>query len=171
MTFGPFLGDRAIPNMVKVGLLIVLTALLVPVVPLRAIPFDAADWIGMALGEWMVGLLIGLSIQLVFEAMQFAGLFAVLNLAFHLATLFDPQSNAESTAFPVFFNLITLLIFLQLDVHHCSFLRALQRSFDYLPVGSAVMSQMLSHEIVQVAGALFVLRGFKSRHRCCSRPC
>jgi flagellar biosynthetic protein FliR len=156
LMFGPFLGDRAIPNNVKVGLLILLTALLVPVVPLPAMSLDPADWIRMVLGEWMVGLLIGLSIQVVFEGMQFAGVICGTQLGLSLATLFDPQSNAESTALPVFFNLITLLIFLQLDVHHWV-LRAMQRSFDYLPVGSAVISRMLSHQVVQVVGALFVL--------------
>ncbi len=108
-TFGPFLGDRAIPNRIKAGLLIALTALLVPV-----------------------------------------------TLALSLATLFDPQSDADSPALSVFYNLITLFFFLQLDVHHWV-LRALSRSFDYLPVGSVVATQLVSRELVRVVGSLFVL--------------
>ncbi len=156
LTFCPFLGDQAIPNRIKAGLLIALTALLLPVVTLRPAPPGPVDWARMVLGEWLVGVLIGLSLQVVFEAMQFAGQIAGIQLGLSLATLFDPQSQAESTALPVFFNLITLLLFLQLNVHHWV-LRALERSFEYLPVGSAVATQLLSRDLVRVVGALFVL--------------
>jgi flagellar biosynthetic protein FliR len=148
LTFGPFLGDRAIPNRIKAGLLIVLTALLVPVTPVRPMLAGPVEWIQMVLGEWLVGMLMALSLAAVFEGMQFAGQLSGIQLGLSLATLFDPQSEADSPALSVFYNLITLLIFL---------LRALSRSFDYLPAGSAVATQLLSRELVRVTGSLFVL--------------
>jgi len=156
LTFAPLFGDRAIPNPVKAGLLVSLTALLFPVVPSRPAPIGPVDWVVMVLGELLVGLLMGLSLQIVFEGMQFAGNICAAQLGLSLASLFDPQSNADSTAIPVFFNLVTLLVFLQFNVHHW-LLRALDRSFSYLPVGSAVASQLLTGEFVRVTGALFVL--------------
>lgn len=156
LTFGPFLGDRAIPNRIKAGLLIVLTALLVPVTPVRPMLAGPVEWIQMVLGEWLVGMLMALSLAAVFEGMQFAGQLSGIQLGLSLATLFDPQSEADSPALSVFYNLITLLIFLQLDIHHWV-LRALSRSFDYLPAGSAVATQLLSRELVRVTGSLFVL--------------
>jgi flagellar biosynthesis protein FliR len=156
LTFCPFLGDRAVPSRIKVGLLIALTALLFPVVQLRPAPLGPVNWLQMVLGELLVGLLIGFSLQVVFEGMQFAGQISGIQLGLSLATLFDPQSEADSTALPVFYNLITLLIFLQLDVHHWV-LRGLERSFEYLPVGSAVVTHLLSRELLRVMGALFVL--------------
>jgi flagellar biosynthesis protein FliR len=156
LTFSPFFGDRAVPNRVKVSLLVALTALLAPVVAPAPLLLNLSDWVHMALGEWMVGLLLGLTLQVVFEAMQFAGQIAGIQLALSLSTLFDPQSNSESTALPVFFNLVALLIFLQLGVHRW-ILRACERSFEYLPVGSPVISELLSRDVVRVVGALFVL--------------
>ncbi len=156
LTFSPFLGDRAIPNRVKAGLVIVLTALLFPVVPAQAAPFGPVDWIEMTLGEFLVGLLMGLSLQIVFEGMQFAGQLSGIQLGISLASLFDPQSQADSTAMAVFFNLVTLLVFLQLNVHHWV-LRALARSFEYLPAGGIVPTQLMSRRLVHVTGALFVL--------------
>lgn len=156
LVFGPFWGDRAIPNQVKAGLLIMMTALLAPVVPRQPVPLGLADWVRMVLGECGVGLLIGLILQTIFEAMQFAGQLSGIQLGLSLATLFDPQSNSESTALPVFNNLIALLIFLQLNVHHWV-LRALERSFEYLPVGSAIITELVSRQLVRVLGALFVL--------------
>lgn len=156
LTFGPFLGDRAIPNRVKAGLLIALTALLVPVTPVRAVLVGPVEWIQMALGEWLVGMLMALSLATVFEAVQFAGQFSGIQLGLSLATLFDPQSEADSPVLSVFYNLIALLIFLQLNVHHWV-LRAIRRSFDDLPVGSVVASQLLSRELLRVVGSLFAL--------------
>ena len=155
-TFGPFLGDRSIPLRVKAGLFVVLTFLLVPVVPEQQASLHPVDWTRMALGEWLVGLLMGLSLSAIFEALQFAGQICGIQLGLALATLFDPQSQADSGVLPVFFNLIGLLIFLQLNVHHW-LLRALERSFEYLPVGSAVPSELLTRNLVHVLGALFVL--------------
>jgi flagellar biosynthetic protein FliR len=156
LTFAPFLGDRAIPNRLKAGLLIVLTALLVPVTPVQPLLAGAVEWVRMVLGEFLVGMLMALSLSAVFEGMQFAGQLSGIQLGLSLATLFDPQSEADSPALSVFYNLITLLFFLQLDIHHWV-LRALRRSFDYLPVGSAVATQLVSRELVRVVGSLFVL--------------
>jgi flagellar biosynthesis protein FliR len=155
-TFGPFLGDRAIPNRVKAGLLIVLTILLVPVTPVRPILVGPMDWARMAVGELLVGMLMALSLAAVFEGMQFAGQLSGIQLGLSLATLFDPQSDADSPALAVFYNLMTLLLFLQMDIHHW-ILRALTRSFVYLPVGSAVANQLVTRELVNVVGSLFAL--------------
>jgi len=155
-TFGPFLGDRAIPNRVKAGLLLVLTILLVPVTPVRPLLVGPMDWARMVLGEWLVGMLMALSLAVVFEGMQFAGQLSGIQLGLSLATLFDPQSDADSPALSVFYNLMTLLLFLQFDIHHW-LLRALIRSFEYLPVGSAVANQLVSRELVNVVGSLFAL--------------
>jgi flagellar biosynthesis protein FliR len=156
LTFCPFLGDRAVPNRIKVGLLIALTALLFPVLRLAPVPLGPVDWVRMVLGELLVGLLIGLSLQVVFEGMQFAGQISGIQLGLSLATVFDPQSQADSTVLSVFYNTITLLIFLQLNIHHW-ILRGLERSFEYLPVGSVLVTPVLSRELVRVLGALFVL--------------
>ena len=156
LTFCPFLGDRSVPSRIKVGLLIALTALLLPVVPVRPISLAPVDWVRTVFGELLIGLLMGLTLQVVFEGMQFAGQVSGIQLGLSLATLFDPQSEADSTVTPVFFNLIAVLVFLQLNVHHWV-LRGLERSFEYLPVGTFTVTEVLSRDVVRVAGALFVL--------------
>ena len=156
LVFCPFLGDRAVPARIKVGLLVALTALLLPVVHVAPVALGPVDWAQLVAGEFMVGLLIGLSLQVVLEAMQFAGQIAGIQLGLSLATLFDPQSEADSTVMSVFFNLTTLLLFLQLDVHHW-LLRAVERSFEYLPVGAIHVTQPLASDVVRICGSLFVL--------------
>jgi flagellar biosynthesis protein FliR len=156
LSFAPFLGDRAIPNRVKAGLLIALTILLVPVIPVQPTLTGPVEWGRMVLGEGLVGLLMALSLTAVFEGMQFAGQLSGIQLGLSLATLFDPMSDADSPALSVFYNLITLLFFLQLNIHHW-LLRALSRSFDYLPVGSIVVNPLVTRDLVRVVGSLFAL--------------
>jgi flagellar biosynthetic protein FliR len=156
LSFAPFLGDRAISNRIKVGLLIALTILLVPVTPVQPMLVGPVEWVQMVLGESLVGVLMALSLSVVFEGMQFAGQLTGIQIGLSLATLFDPTSDADSPALSVFYNLIALLIFLQLDIHHW-LLRALSRSFDYLPAGSVVANQLVSRELVRVVGTLFIL--------------
>lgn len=156
LTFAPFLGDRGVPSRVKAGLAVALTALLVPVVASRPVPLAAFDWARMAMSEALVGLLMGLCLQVVFEGMQFAGQLSGIQIGLSLATLFDPQSAADSPVLSVFYNLVALLIFLECNVHHW-LLRAVERSFEYLPAGEMVVSELLTRQFVHVVGALFVL--------------
>jgi len=156
LTFEPFLGDRAVSMQIKAGILVVFTLVLAPVVPLRAAPADAVGWVEMVISETMVGVLLALSLQVVFEALQLAGQISGIQLGLSLATLFDPLSEANSGALSVFFNVLTLLLYLQFNVHHWV-LRVLARSFDYLPVGTMVASQLLTREVVRAMGEVFVL--------------
>jgi flagellar biosynthesis protein FliR len=156
LVFGPFLGDRAVSYRVKVGLMIAMTILLVPVVGRPGPTLAVGEWVRIVFAESAVGLLMGLALQSIFEAMQFAGQIAGIQLGLSLATLFDPQSNSESTALPVFVNLIALLIYLQLNVHHWV-LRAMGKSFAYLPVGTSVVSELAARQLVHLVGTLFVL--------------
>ncbi len=102
LSFAPFLGDRAISNRIKVGLLIALTILLVPVTPVQPMLVGPVEWVQMVLGELLVGLLMSISLAVVFEGMQFAGQLSGIQLGLSLATLFDPQSNADSPALSPF---------------------------------------------------------------------
>ena len=61
-----------------------------------------------------------------------AGQILGVQMGYSLATLFDPQTKADTPVLAEFHRLAALLIFLQLDVHHW-LLRAVVSSFAYLP--------------------------------------
>jgi len=156
MTFAPFLGDEAIPARVKAGFTLVLTAMLYSVCPVPDFQLDALHWTRIVVGEAGVGLLMGLSVRLVLEGMQIAGQLAGAQLGFSLAAIIDPQTNIETPVLAVFHQMIALLIFLQLDVHHWM-LRAIVRSFDYLPAGALVMTRATVEEMVHAAGGMWLI--------------
>lgn len=156
MTFAPFLGDDGVPTPTKAGFTIVLTAMLYGVCPVPDFRLDAISWTRIVISEAAVGLLMGLAVRLVLEGMQVAGQLAGAQLGFSLAAIIDPQTNIDTPVLAVFHQLIALLIFLQLDVHHW-ILRAVVRSFDYLPVGTATMTLATTRELVRAAGAMWLI--------------
>ena len=156
MVFAPFFGSGAMPARVKVGLTMALTALLAPVVAstLRApSPLEVGR---MVAGEMLVGLLLGLTLQFVFDGAQLAGQVVGFQLGYSLVNLIDPQTEVETPVLSIFYQAVTLLMFLQLEVHHW-LLRGLAKSFLYLPPGSIVASLAATTELWKAAGGMLLV--------------
>lgn len=156
MTFAPVFGSDILPPSLKALFTLVLTALLYTTVPAAPIVLSAANWIGIAASEIFIGLMMGLSVQLVFEGVQLAGQLTGMQLGFSLASLIDPMTNIETPVIATFYQMFALLIFLQLNVHHW-LLRMLVRSFTYLPVGSGLATLLVTRELLRFAGAMWLL--------------
>jgi len=136
MLYCPFLSSDAIPAPLKAGLTLLVTALLHPLHGPVPMALGGWQWAGIALGEVFVGLLLGLAANFLLEAPLLAGQILGVQMGYSLATLFDPSTQADTPVLAEFHRLAALLIFLQINVHHW-LLRALARSFVYLPAGSA----------------------------------
>jgi flagellar biosynthesis protein FliR len=134
LVVAPFLGSAGVPPRVKVGLALLLTIFLVPLVP--AVPsLHPPALIVLLFGEFTIGFLLGFTLQLFFEAAQIAGQVCGVQMGFSLASIVNPDnSQADSAVLSTFYELIVLLLFIQLGVPHW-LLRGLARSFDYLPPG------------------------------------
>jgi flagellar biosynthetic protein FliR len=100
-------------------------------------------------------MLLGLSVQFVFEASQFAGQILGVQLGFSLVHVLDPQSQADTPVLGLLQQTIVLLLFLALDIPH-HLLRALVQSFSFLPPGTFVLTGVAVAELVHMAGRLFV---------------
>lgn len=155
-TFAPFFGNDALPARVKTGLVVVLTALLYGVCPVAPFSWTLGGVIRLVLNEAAVGLLMGLSVQLVLEGAQIAGQLAGVQLGFSLAAIIDPQTNIETPVLATFYQLLALLLFLQLDVHHL-LLRAVVKSFVYFPVGSALLGLSAASSLLRAAAGMWLL--------------
>jgi flagellar biosynthesis protein FliR len=139
LVFCPFLGGDAVPTTVKAALTLLVTALLYPVRGPLHLDLSAWQWAGVALSEVVIGLVLGLAANFMLEAPMMAGQVLGVQMGFSLATVFDPNTQADTPVLAQFHQLAALLIFLQLDVHHW-LLRAIVRSFAYLPAGALVAS-------------------------------
>ena len=156
MVFAPFFGGSAMPLRVKVGLTVALTALLYPVCGPARMQASALGWGEVMIGEWVIGLLLGLSVQFVMEATQMAGQILGVQMGFSLVNILDPQTQVDTPVLSLFYQVITLLLFLQMNVHHW-LLRGVVRSFGYLPAGNAGVTLASVGLLLQAAGGILLV--------------
>jgi flagellar biosynthetic protein FliR len=156
MTFAPFFGSDVLPPSIKAIFTMVMTAILYGVVPPAPISTTASNWIYVVASEAFIGLMMGLAVQLVFEGVQIAGQLTGMQLGFSLASLIDPMTNIETPVITILYQMFTLLIFLQLNVHHW-LLRMLVRSFTYVPVGTGVATLLATRELLRFVGAMWLI--------------
>ena len=155
MVFCPFLGSSAIPMPVKAALTLLLTMVLHPLHGPLQLALTPWQWGGIALSEVAIGLLLGLAANFLMEAPLMAGQILGVQMGYSLASLFDPQTQADTPVLSEFHRLAALLIFLNLDVHHW-LMRALVRSFSYLPAGAATLTFPATSGLLHAGAGIFL---------------
>jgi flagellar biosynthesis protein FliR len=156
MVFAPFFGSMTIAPRIKAGLAVALTALLYPVVGVDLPPLAGAMAWKVAGGEFIVGLIMGITLQFVFEGVELAGQVVGFQVGHSLANLINPQSDVETPILANLYQVVALLIFLQLDVHQW-LLRGLAKSFQYCPPGMVVATPAVAGEIWRAAGGMLII--------------
>ncbi len=156
MIFAPFLGSLAIPARIKAGLTVAITALLFPIYAPHSIALGAIGWWQVICGEMVTGLVIGLTVQFVFDGVVLAGQLLGFQLGYSLVNLIDPQTQVDTPVLAIFHQAIALLIFLHLNVHHWM-LRGLAKSFEYLPPGAASATPAAAEALMRAAGGMLLV--------------
>jgi flagellar biosynthetic protein FliR len=155
MVFAPFLAGSAIPAYVKAALTVALTILLSPLLPAVALTPSPFELVRIITGELSVGLLLGMTLTFVMDAVQLAGQVLGIQMGFSLVNIIDPQTQVDTPVLSIFHELVALLLFLHLNVHHW-LLRGLARSFSYLPVGTATASLASTNLFFHSAAGIFL---------------
>jgi len=147
MLFAPFFGSATIPPRIKVVLVIAITAILYPVYSSRLQVTAMPNWTLLVASESIIGIAIGIATNVVFEAAQLAGQVLSVQMGYSLVNILDPSTQVESTVVAFFHQSMAMLIFLGLDVHFW-ILRAVARSFEYLPPGSATLNPLFAKAVL-----------------------
>ena len=156
MLFAPFFSSGSMPPRVKAVLVITLTALLYPMLAEKIPPLTISQWPLMVFSELLIGVAMGVATNIVFDGVQMAGQVLSVQMGYSLVSILDPQTLAESTVVATFHQTIALLIFLRLNVHFW-ILRALARSFDYLPPSSGHFGAPFATAALQAGAAVFTI--------------
>ncbi|MDA8224619.1 MAG: flagellar biosynthetic protein FliR [Betaproteobacteria bacterium] len=131
----PVFGQANVPLLSKLGLGIVLTLLLAPVLPpMPAIDPSSPAGLLILAQQVMIGLSLGFIMNLVFMAIDIAGSLAGLTMGLGFASFFDPQTEGQTNAVNQLLALLATLVFLQLN-GHLVLISVLADSFRHLPVG------------------------------------
>ena len=154
----PFFDSRNVPALVKTGLAMAVTWLLLPQVQGLPPSLDTSP-VAFALGlasEVIIGLIIGLMLQLVFVGIQLAGQTAGFQMGLAIANVVDPASSMQIPMLSQFLNLFALILFLSLDIHHY-FIKALVDGFEIIPFWGARYDGNIFNLLVQTVSDAFVI--------------
>jgi len=134
LSLTPFLGGKPVSGRVKVGLAVVISALLFEsIAPEYPDSLTTISIMCLFMKELVVGATLGVFSQIVFHSIQMAGALVDYGRGMSQATLFAPQ--LETNTFPLGHLQFqaALVLFLLLN-GHLLFLHALAKSFRSLPV-------------------------------------
>jgi len=154
LVFAPVFSSSAIAPRIKAGFVFAMTALLAPAV--ATVPGARAILDGTALlGELGVGLLFGLSLMLLNEALTFAGTLLGLQFSFSLVNLLDPNSMIETAVLGQMLSWLGVLVIIGSGLDR-SLLAAVIRSFSAVPVGQAVIQAKTGVALAMMASGIFL---------------
>jgi flagellar biosynthetic protein FliR len=132
----PATSETVVPGLVKVVLTLALAFLLAPLVEVPAgLSIFSATGMLAAVLELLIGVSIGMVVQLSFEALVFAGQSISLTMGLGFATLVDPQRGAQVPVLGQMFMIFGVLTYLAIN-GHLMLLGALAESFHTLPIGA-----------------------------------
>ena len=153
----PVLGSGNFPMQAKVGLAATMALVLTPVLMVQepAIPSDPLAFALVGAGEFLLGVLVGFSLTLIFNAIQVAGQIIDLQTGFGMMNVFNP---ALETQFPIFgfFLFIMATIYLIVLNGHLLIIKALVSTYDTVPVGEFMLRQNVLGEFATLGHLMFV---------------
>jgi flagellar biosynthesis protein FliR len=139
----PAASEMVVPGRVKIVLTLALAFLLAPLVQVPAgLSIFSASGMLAAVLELLIGVSIGMVVQLTFEALVFAGQSISLTMGLGFATLVDPQRGAQVPVLGQMFMIFGTLIYLSIN-GHLMLLGALAQSFHSLPIGAHIGQDFL----------------------------
>lgn len=135
----PVLGGNAIPAQVRIGLGIILSAVLIPWQPLGpgVKELDIFAFAAAIFQELVIGLLAGFAATLTFGALQIAGETMGLSSGFGAGNILNPAVGISGSALDQLFIMVGMLLFVVMDGHHY-FLMAVQKTFAQIPVNTPI---------------------------------
>jgi flagellar biosynthesis protein FliR len=153
MVFAPVFSSEAIPPRVKAGFVLAVSFLVAPVV--AAFPKAHAE-LGIlpVLGELSVGLVFGLTLSFLFEALELAGQVLGFQFSFSLVNVMDPNAPSQLPLMGQMFGLLGTLTVLGAGLHRIM-LAALLRTFTTAPVGTVTLDPRAGWALVTMAGGIF----------------
>lgn len=153
----PFFGNTAIPKRTRVGLSLILASLLFPFIPSPPPVPDGFLPIALAVvKELLIGICLGFSVFLLFEAVVFFGQVVSYQMGFAIVSSIDPESQQRVPIIGQFEYLLVVLVFLAVNGHHL-LLSGLYSSLRIIPLGGGGLhSSLLSFMISSTKGVFAI---------------
>jgi len=152
----PIFNHQNIPMNIKASMAFFFTVVFYSSMPVLHISIDVPTILVAVLGELLLGLSVGVVLQLAYNVITFAGGQISFMMGFSMASAIDPQSGVSMPIISQFLSLMGLMILLSLNLHHWMLL-FIDYSLKTVPLGGFVMSKDLFHYIMHATSNMFLV--------------
>ena len=153
MVFAPVFSSGAIPMRVKAVFALAVSFLVGPVV--AGFPQAKPELGALAVvGELSVGLVFGLALSLLFEALEMAGQVMGFQFSFSLVNALDPSAPTQTSLMGQMFGLLGTLTVIAAGLDR-TMLAALLRTFAAAPVGTVALEARTGLGLVPMGAGIF----------------
>jgi flagellar biosynthesis protein FliR len=156
----PVFGDSAIPQLVKVFLAFTVNLVVFPIAASQGLAHVGAaastdlGIISLVVKEAAVGLVLGFTAKLFFEALTFAFAHMGNQMGFNMAAAYDHHSESNVPVISQMIMIFATLLFLTLNGHHF-FLKALVQSYEAVPIGGFTLSRSAIKFVLETSTQVF----------------
>ena len=130
----PILSERSVSKRVKIGLAVMITWLLMPLLPAVNVTLFSPAGFWLLIQQMLIGIALGFTMQFAFAAVRLAGEVIGLQMGISFATFFDPNSG-NTPVISRLLHLLAMLLFLSVN-GHLWLLALLAESFTRLPLNA-----------------------------------
>ncbi len=151
----PVFNNAAVPRRVRLILGLALSAAIIPTVPALP-PIEPASGIGLAIlaQQILIGIALATVMRLVFAGIGLAGELMSFQMGLGFATLYDPQSTAQTGVVAEVVTLCATMVFLALN-GHLLMIAGLVESFQSIPIATPSVSAGLWLNLAEAGSKVF----------------
>jgi len=154
----PIFSHKNIPTNIKTSMALFFTIVFYPSMPEITIAINVPSIVLAILGEFFLGLAVGIILQIAYNVITFAGGLISFMMGFSMASAIDPQSGISMPIISQFLSLMGLMVLISINLHHWMLL-FIDSSLQAVPLGEFIMTKHL-YEYVINATLNMLLVGF-----------
>jgi len=153
----PLIGSQAVSSQLKVAFSFVVSLMIFPIVWTRLpVTLHWPELVPIVFGELVIGLIIGLAVELIFLGVQMAGMMIGQQAGIALGEVINPMLDGQTTIIGQVFYLVTLMVFLLIGGHR-TMIAVLLDTFESIPPGSFQVSTSIVTLFQDLLTATFIL--------------
>jgi flagellar biosynthetic protein FliR len=153
----PIFSARNFPVQLRLGLGALLAGMVSATLPHDAV--QAADFWGLAgimAIEVGIGLVIGFASRMIFFALEIAGSIIGIEMGLTIPPGLNPLNDSPMTTTASILYYLAAVLWLSLDMHHWMII-AFEKTYVYLPIGAAHLSQAVVTDMVARTAGIFTI--------------
>ena len=150
----PIFSAMSVNTSIRISLALVLTILIYPLHDWPIVDVLSGAGLVMLMEQVVIGVMMGLILQIVFAAVSAAGEFIALSMGLGFAMMVDPNSGVQTPVISQLFVILGTLVFVSIG-GHLILIELLLDSFRLWPIGEPQLEMAMVWDVLQWSMLLF----------------